>query len=189
MLAQVFDNLFDVEFMVKVERILQNLPVTATNIANGTAYPSGESGSHCLMGENIFERTSLNTVVNLMDDSEIFFEMFDRIEEYLDEKYFLDRIDFNLQHSFCDGTSHVDGDEDGGEITIMYLPNVKWEKEWGGQFQILDKEQNVIEEHEYVPGRVFVFPGEIPHRGLGPRHPYVYRYSIVWRVRRLEDML
>ena len=35
--------------------------------------------------------------------------------EYLDEKYFLDRIDFNLQHSFCDGTSHVDGDEDGGE--------------------------------------------------------------------------
>ena len=86
MLAQVFDNLFDVEFMVKVERRLQNLPVTATNIANGTAYPSGESGSHCLMGENIFERTSLNTVVNLMDDSEIFFEMFDRIEEYLDEK-------------------------------------------------------------------------------------------------------
>ena len=81
MLAQVFDNLFDVEFMVKVERRLQNLPVTATNIANGTAYPSGESGSHCLMGENILKE--LLNKVNLMDDSEIFFEMLERIEDYL----------------------------------------------------------------------------------------------------------
>ena len=100
MLAQVFDNLFDVEFMVKVERRLQNLPVTATNIANGTAYPSGESGSHCLMGENIFERTSLNTVVNLMDDSEIFFEMLERIEDFIETRYYLERIDFNLPVSY-----------------------------------------------------------------------------------------
>ena len=96
MIAQVFDNLFDTEFMVKVEKQIKFLPVSAINIANGTAYPSRDSGSHCLMGENIFERTSLNTVVNLMKDSEIFFEMLERIEDYVETRYFLDRIDFNL---------------------------------------------------------------------------------------------
>ena len=187
MIAQVFDNLFDIEFMVKVEKQLKYLPVTATNVANGTAYPSGEGGSHLLMGENIFERTSLNKVVNLMDDSEIFFEMLERIEDFIETRYYLERIDFNLQHSFCDGTSHTDGDE--GEYTVMYFPNLKWDKEWGGQFQVLDDNGAVIEEHEYVPGRVLIFPGKYPHRGLGPRHPHVYRYSIVWRVRHLEDFL
>jgi hypothetical protein len=71
----------------------------------------------------------------------------------------------------------------------MYFPNLKWDKEWGGQFQILDDSGSVVEEHEYVPGRVLIFPGQYPHRGLGPRHPHVYRYSIVWRVKHLEDFL
>ena len=94
MIAQVLDNLFDIEFMVKVEKQLKYLPVTATNVANGTAYPSGEGGSHLLMGENIFERNSLNKVVNLMDDSEIFFEMLERIEDYLETRYFLEQNRF-----------------------------------------------------------------------------------------------
>ena len=92
MIAQVFDNLFDTEFMVKVEKQLKFLPVSAINIANGTAYPSGESGSHCLMGENIFERKSLNTVVNLMKDSEVFFEMLERIEDYVENDIIMNDI-------------------------------------------------------------------------------------------------
>ena len=187
MLAGIFDNLFDIEFMVKVEKHLKYLPVTAINIANGTAYPSGESGSHRLMGETIFERSSINTVVNRMKDCEIYFDMLDRIEDYVEKKFYLERIDFNLQHSFCDGTSHTDGEE--GEFTIMYMPNLTWEDEWGGQFQLLDDNGGVVEEHDYVPGRTLIFPSEIPHRGLGPRHPYVYRYTVVWRVKLLESIL
>jgi hypothetical protein len=188
MVAGVFDNLFDMKFMAKVEFQLMHLPVTAINVANGTAYPSGDFGTHKLMGECIFERHSINKVVNLMEDSEVFFEMFDHIEDHLEEKFYLQRIDFNLQHSFCDGTSHVDGDE--GEYTIMYMPNMVWDtQEWGGQFQLLDDDDNVIEEHEYVPGRTLIFPSEISHRGLGPRHPHVYRYTVVWRVKKLADIL
>ncbi len=72
----------------------------------------------------------------------------------------------------------------------MYMPNMIWDtKEWGGQFQLLDDDDNVIEEHEYVPGRTLIFPSEISHRGLGPRHPHVYRYTVVWRVKKLTDIL
>lgn len=188
MIATIFDKLFSIEYMAKVEKKLHHLPVTAINIANGKSFPNGDNGTHRLMGENIFERESINKVVNLMDDCEIYFEMLEAIEEVLEEKLYLNRIDFNLQHSFCDGSSHVDGDE--GEYTIMYMPNLEWDtKEWGGQFQLFGDDGDVIEEHEYVPGRVLVFPSEIAHRGLGPRHPYVYRYTVVWRVQKLDDVL
>ena len=188
MIATVIDKRFDIEFMAKIEKQLKHLPVTAINIANGTSYPNGECGTHRLMGENIFERHSINKVVNLMDNCEVFFDMLEEIEECIETKMYLSRIDFNLQHSFCDGTSHIDGEE--GEYTIMYMPNLEWDTtEWGGQFQLLDDDQNVIEEHEYVPGRVLIFPSEIPHKGLGPRHPHVYRYTVVWRVKKLTDIL
>ena len=41
---------------------------------------------------------------------------------------------------------------------------------------------HVIEEHEYIPGRVIIFPGDIFHRGLAPTVPYVYRYTTAYRV-------
>ena len=188
MIAQIFDNLFDYDYMVQVEKTMLHLPVTAINEANGTGYPAGQHGTHKLFGENLFERRSINHIVNWTPKCECFFNMFSHIEEQVDFPLLLNRIDFNLQHSFCDGTSHVDGDP--GDYTIMYMVNTKWDsKEWGGQFQIVNENNEVIEEHEYVPGRVLIFPSEIPHRGLGPRHPYVYRYTVVWRVRKLEDVL
>lgn len=188
MIATVIDKHFEITYMLKVETQLKNLPVSAINIANGTSVPNGENGTHRLMGENIFERESINKVINLMDDSELFFDMLESIEDLLDRRFYLSRIDFNLQHSFCDGTSHIDGEK--GSYTIMYMPSLEWDTlEWGGQFQLLDDDNNVIEEHEYVPGRVLIFPSEIKHRGLGPRHPHVYRYTVVWRVRELDDAL
>ena len=60
MIATVFDKLFSIEFMAKVEKKVHHLPVTAINIANGVSFPNGENGTHRLMGENIFERESMN---------------------------------------------------------------------------------------------------------------------------------
>src|SRR6056300_717272 len=188
MIATVHDNLFDHDYMVQVEKTMHHFPVTAINEANGTGFPAGQHGTHRLFGENLFERQSVNKITNWVPKAECFFNMLAHIEDHIEEKLFLNRIDFNLQHSFCDGTPHIDGDI--GEYTIMYMINSVWDtKEWGGQFQLMDDDNNVIEEHEYVPGRVLIFPSEIPHRGLGPRHPYVYRYTVVWRVRKLEDVL
>lgn len=185
MIARVYDNLFSPRYMGEIEEIVENLPVTAINCANGQDYPMGSHGTHRLFGENIFERVGLNRVMNLSPKADKFFTMFEHIQSVVDEDYLLTRIDFNLQHSFCDGSYHIDGGEED-EFTIMYMVNTKWDSdEWGGQFQICDDNYNIIEEHEFIPGRVLIFPGYYKHRGLGPRHPYVYRYTVVWRVETL----
>lgn len=187
MIAKVYDNLFSPAFVATTDEMVFNLPVSCTNEANGKRYPDGGGGTHRLFGENLFERSSVNTVTNWSPKASVFFNMLRHIEEVTETTYYLSRIDLNLQHSFCDGSAHIDGDYSNS--TIMYFSNCQWEKEWGGQFQILDGQHgNVIEEYEYVPGRVIIFPSNYWHRGLGPRHPYVYRYSIVWRVTAVDSI-
>ena len=51
----------------------------------------------------------------------------------------------------------------------------------------LDKDETeVADSFEFVPGRILVFPGIIPHRGLGPCVDGVYRSTVVWRVTPLD---
>ena len=90
-------------------------------------------------------------------------------------------IDVNLQFQYQEGTQHIDG-VTHTDYTIMVMNNTKWKSEWGGQFQMLDSDGHVIEEHEYIPGRVIIFPGDVSHRGLAPIVPYVYRYTTAYRV-------
>ena len=80
-----------------------------------------------------------------------------------------------------DGSSHTDG-ANHYEYTVMVMNNTKWKPEWGGQFQMLDEHGTILEEHDYIPVRVVVFPGWIRHRGLAPLVPYVYRFTTVFRV-------
>ena len=89
------------------------------------------------------------------------------------------RIDLNLQFYGMDGSPHIDE----CQYTIMLMNNSQWNSEWGGQFQILsDDKQTVVEEYDYVPGRVLMFPSNVYHRGLAPLVKDVYRYSTVFRV-------
>ena len=78
-----------------------------------------------------------------------------------------------------DGSTHIDAQDD--ELTVMLMNNSEWKPEWGGQFQLIDGE-DVVEEHQYVPGRVLIFPGKHPHRGLAPTIKYTYRYTTVFRI-------
>ena len=50
------------------------------------------------------------------------------------------------------------------------------------EVSLLTDGETVVEEHEYVPGRVLIFPGSVPHRGLAPKVPSVFRYTTVFRV-------
>ena len=111
--------------------------------------------------------------------------MYEMIENVIDEKVYLQNISVNIQPYGIDGTCHSDSNYDD-EFTILVMTNPEWKKN-GVQpsFQLLEKYDNnsrVIEEHEYVPGRVLVIPSIHPHRGIAPTHPYVYRSSIVFRV-------
>ena len=104
----------------------------------------------------------------------------DIIEDQFSTPIYLKRIDINLQFINMNGSTHTDAVDD--ELTVMLMNNSEWKPEWGGQFQLMDWRDNVIEEHDYVPGRVIIFPGKHPHRGLAPIVPNTPRYTTVYRI-------
>jgi len=190
MLCQVFDDKFDVEFLHAIYRLVENeLSYTANNVANATSWPHKRKGSHRLFGCNIFDRNEddPNRILYLNNKhSSIFFDIFDflcNLHDRDSKNCYLKRISVNLQHSGCDGTLHLDS-FDPGYRTIMLFINPEWKPEWGGQFQLFSEDKStLLEEYDYVPGRVISFPSNLPHRGLGPKEEYIYRYSIVFDVR------
>ena len=200
MIGNCIDDLFDMHFLTSLEEvILDDIPFYTTNTANQMSWPNGRNGidrncknSHRFFGVDIFIRESFNRVKLLHPKAEPFFDAWDIIErEIFDTNIYLERIDINLQHTSQHGTAHTDEGSDevtGEDYTIMLMNNTKWKPEWGGQFQLLnDTETEVIEEYEYIPGRVLIFPGSNPHRGLASDDPYVYRFTTVFRVK-LESL-
>ena len=182
MIAHIIDDLYDFTFLAELEHTLLEMPIHTTNVANPRSFPNGRTGSHRLFGTDVFVREGLNRVTQLIKEAPIFFDAFKVIEdEIFKDDIFLQRIDVNLQYFRQDGTGHYDGDDDHA-FTVMLMNCCQWKPQWGGQFQLLDDDDNVIEEHEYVPGRVLIFPGKCKHRGLAPTDPYVYRYTTVFRI-------
>ena len=181
MIAHVIDDLFDHAFITSLEEtILDSVPVYTTNVANSNSYPKGRNGgTHRFFGVDIFSRTSLNRVDTLHPKASEFFDVFDVIEKEFVSPLNLFRIDLNLQFYGQDGSPHIDE----FQYTIMLMNNSQWKPEWGGQFQLLsDDQKTVVEEYDYVPGRVLMFPSNVYHRGLAPLVKDVYRYSTVFRV-------
>ncbi len=162
--------------------LLDHIPVYSTNVANPKSFPNRRMGSHRLLGVDIFARNGLNRVDVLHPKASKFFDAFEILEnQVFRDSIYLHRIDVNLQFQYQEGTQHMDG-VSHTDYTIMVMNNTKWKSEWGGQFQMLSSDGNVIEEHEYIPGRVIIFPGDVSHRGLAPIVPYVYRYTTAYRV-------
>tara|TARA_B100000287_G_scaffold120100_1_gene112023 strand:- start:355 stop:948 length:594 start_codon:yes stop_codon:yes gene_type:complete len=192
-LCEVYDDKLDAKYLHELFEIVQvDLKYRACNIANPTTWPYGMTGSHKLFGSRIFFRQNFNRIDYLDNkNSQKFFDLFDFLCNLTNRTLYLDRIDVNLQHTGCNGTLHQDSAPwDEQHRTMMVFPNPVWEKEWGGQFQLFDKEGNeLLEEYDYVPGRIIIFPSHLAHRGLGPLQEYVYRYSIVFGVRQADPTL
>jgi len=187
MICDVYDDIFDKRYLHEFfDNVIAMAGYNITNIANRRTQPYGSVGSHRLLGKQVFARESINDIQDIDLDS--FYEcmkMYNIIESVIKERLFLQNISLNLQPYGIDGTCHIDAEHDD-EFTILVMTNPEWKKEWGpASFQLLEKYDNnsrVIEEHEYVPGRVLVIPSIHPHRGIAPTQPYIYRSSIVFRV-------
>ncbi len=189
MICTVIDDLFDGMYLYQVEQKISEIPLYTTNIANRKTWPYGTKGSHRLLGCRLFQRENMNSVKEYTEHSQIFFEILTKIEEELKAYFYLHEISLNVQHCGCDGTTHRDS-ADNSDLTILMMTNAEWNKELGGQFQLTSADgETVIEEHEYVPGRIIILPSKHPHRGLGPTETYVYRSSVVWRVAPLDTYL
>ena len=185
MTVEIFDNIFNHEELVFLDNFMLENPGTCANRVE-PEFVRNSSGkllnNHLFFGKVFFQRKNINVIEILDPSANILFDVLEKIQKKTNRKYYIKQISTNLQHSGCDGTTHVDGPSDYHK-TIMLMTNCYWEPEWGGQFQLTNYDDEVIEEYEYKPGRVIIFPGNHPHRGLGPKNnlPYVYRTTLVFR--------
>lgn len=181
MYCKVIDGLFDDLFLHEKYQEILETPLVLTNVANRKTYPYGNEGTHRLMGRTIFRRTDLNRVDELVPNSSWYFDIFDAVQEKIQNDLYLQGIYINVQYYGCDGTTHSDASKKN-DYTILVMSNPKWEEEWGGEFQLMKDFDTPIETYKYTPGRVVILPGAFPHRGLAPTKPYIYRTSIAYRV-------
>lgn len=188
---QIHDDYFDDRFILEVDKITDRIGYNLTNIANRYTYPYKEKGSHKLLGATLFSRKDEYNISNT-SPPEILNLYKHTINQILKDpkgntgvNVELMTISINVQPMGQDGTPHRDGMLSAGDRTLMYFANSKWEKKWGGPFQILDPDtKEVLNEIDYVPGRLIYFDGGLLHRGLAPKNvPYVYRKSIVYRIK------
>jgi hypothetical protein len=187
-LCKVIDNAFDQKYLWDFyQNHVFNLGYKFKNIANQKTVPYGNVGSHKLMGNIIFSRSGINEI-KIFDPKHTpaYFSLFSMLEGIIKQKFYLSEIHVNLQPYGVDGSCHSDAPEGSDdEYIIMVFPSMDWKPEWGGQFQMLeyyDNDAPVIEEYEYIPGRIVIIPAQHPHRGLSPLYKYAYRTSIAYRV-------
>ena len=189
--VQVYDGCYDDRFVLEVDEQTDRIPYTLTNIANRTTYPYGNKGSHKLIGSHLFDRKDEYNVVNKCpgDILKLYVHAINSVIECPNGNKGinaeLQSISVNAQSMGQDGTPHIDGRFNSNERTLMYFANSKWDKEWGGPFQILDPDtKDVIKEIDFVPGRLIYFDCGLLHRGLAPEAvSYIYRKSIVFRIK------
>jgi hypothetical protein len=73
---------------------------------------------------------------------------------------------------------------DNSQYTFLLYPNVHWDVRWGGETVFYSEDLTEIEYTSlYVPGRVIIFDGSIPHMGRAPTvlatHPrYTFAMSV-----------
>ena len=99
------------------------------------------------------------------------------------------------------GTTHADCDEKNEwNLSFLYYYNTFWNKNWGGNLRIYDEPQQGLDgrnEHiknhqigniEFVPNRLLMFDGRIPHGADAPteRARYMDRRSVVLRGDEIE---
>ena len=78
------------------------------------------------------------------------------------------------------GAIHFTHTHPVGETVILYYANVEWLPEWRGETLFYNDDQSsIVHASRYIPGRIIVFDGTIPHAintqsSIGPQ----YRFTI-----------
>ena len=178
----ILDNLFDDLFIHEIDHLTNYLNWGYTNKANRKSYPYGTVSSHTFWGALLYEKKDGRNIVNTCHEK--IWGMYDFLTHQVFESNFdLNAIDVNGQTIYQEGTTHVDHER--SDYSLMYFVNSKWEKGWGGEFEF--DSTNLKDKVDFVPGRVILFDGRIPHKAWAPKIPNVLRKTIVFRVNLLNN--
>lgn len=190
---KIWDGLFDDVFLHELDLDLSNTSFWGLgNVANSTSYPYGLKGSHNFWGATLYrENANIFKVIN--ETPQKVQDLFYFLKSKIDRDFKLLEISLNAQSLGQDGGWHLDHYASiappemkyNEDYTMMLFLNPIWEKDWGGEFQFtdrLEKSSKPLITLDYTPGRVILFKGIIPHRGLGPKVSKVVRKTLVFRL-------
>jgi len=176
---KIWDDFIDDRFILDLDEESNNYSWSLDNVANRKSFPYKLKGSHLLWASNFFK---LNEAPKKISNLYNFL-----INDIIQSPYILENIQLNGQFLGQNGTTHTDSKFNEGKMTLMVFITFKWQKEWGGEFQLLEEYKDnakIIKSIEYIPGRIILFDGSIPHRGLAPTKPNIFRKSLVFRIKK-----
>jgi hypothetical protein len=175
----VWDNKIDDEFIFEKDKESDNYYWEFNNTAMSHSFPNNRKSSTMFWGCKYFPSEEIkNQYINLAKFC----------STYLFRKKILkiNRIFLNGQTLGQDGVCHTDiENESRNEKTLMVYLNHKWDKEWGGEFQVFKSfsdDPEIDFTIDFKPGRIILFDVNLPHRALAPKTSGVLRKSLVFRL-------
>ena len=176
---KVWDNLFDDRFILELDEQTNEYPWKLNISGNRYSFPNKTKGNYLFWGVK-FDIKNLPPII---------LDIYNHLTmNIINQNFTLLSSHINGQSMGQDGTCHIDSLPNLQTHTLMVFINYKWEKEWGGDFQLLkeyDDNAEITQSIKYIPGRIILFDGSIPHRGLAPLKPYIIRKSLVFRLKKI----
>ena len=104
---------------------------------------------------------------------------YSHIKHHLDD-YTITQARINLSTIQDKNRFHCDTGAEHN-LTMLYYPNMEWEKSWGCQTLFTNQTNDTLEWVSfYIPGRIILFDGSIPHSINPPTiHSPTHRFSVV----------
>jgi virulence-associated protein VapD len=175
-----YDDLFDKEYLDSIAKVLANrIPWFVNNVANKYSFPSGQYGSHLLMGQTLYNNTwtpggFTNKEGSISYDmTETLMDAYYYLCEYTQNIQDIEEIAINLQFKGMEGSLHTDGRKDQN-VFILMLSNDVMEGIDGGGFFYEPSGELV----PYRYGRVVQLEGSSLHRGEAFTVPNKARISV-----------
>ena len=179
--AQIWDNEFDGKALGKMHEdflMSQHWGCHNRNYHDGDTFFAINFNSNTQSGRK--GRLNANDYDNKIEEwlpytPQIVKDIYKSIKQkFLTDKFVLEDCHANCQTIMQDGPRHIDVNSKASEIIMT---NPLWHEGYGGETEFLDTDGN-IHLVDFVPGRIIMFNGQIPHRALAPRVAGIFRITL-----------
>ncbi len=151
----VYDNLFTYNERIRFYQFMRSSSFRIHN----------SDGINAYLRNQFYSQYSVQDVDNLGIKDTEGYKRLDTIHKFSQRDLIQSRVNCTTPHEQCG--YHIDYSK--GSSTFLYYGNLKWDLTWSGQTIFGSEDLNEIEYASFfIPGRVIVFDGSIPHMIVPP---------------------
>ena len=123
-MLNIYDDVFDKQWLDEVSAILSKEPWYADNVANRKTWPYGNKGTHLLLGNTYFQRFSEDKI-NYNNNKNFTNSLIDAFNQI--KKVYIEDSGSSSSQAYQEGTNTLDilGDGTGGKVSVTVNANGK----------------------------------------------------------------